>query len=333
MPTSRVIAITTLALSVATPTGAVARQLLRDTGLDVRVDRGVQCGSPIDLTVEAEDPGLFEADSDRLQRVVDAARAMLAFECPDMQALNVQGYLRGLSDPVYRASAREADDWRLQVRSSIQAGAGAAGTREQPQRPNLIGGAGNAGGYSVAGLALGMSVDEAMSAVRRNFAEAPRYDAREGVLTMQAQGCPEDFDWARMPKVPRAGGKCLQAWFTDERAAELYRLKLIQVTATENTDQLEATLVSRYGRPAIRVTGWDPDAPDELSRNGLLLGWGETVAAAAGTRRASGEVAPRRLEAVIEPVRDVAVTTITLYDPSLRVRPDYRSPRAPDLRL
>jgi hypothetical protein len=297
----------TLAVAFAGPTAA-DRLLMEAPGLTASLDQPLQCDQPASVTVEAAQPDLFGTQSSELQRLVDALHAMLAFECPGLPEIRVHGMLKGSGEPVYRGTAAVQGNWTLQAERTAQS--------EVPLAPGAAGGApegspaAGSAPYTVAGLSPGMTVEEAGAAVADTFGVRPEYDAQNGLMTLYADGCPQGFPWNERQLVPRAGWKCLRAWFTDQRVPKLYFLELTQVVGGRRTDAVEHALTERYGEPAQGSHGAPP------RQDGLHLSWGNTI----DTGIALPPGAPRPshvLEAVVERVDDVIVTTVTLYGPGL----------------
>lgn len=293
-------------------TEAGARVLLEDDGLAVRMADGSRCARSVDMTVVAEQPALFERGSDRLQRVVDAAHAVLAFECPELREIRVRGELRGLSGAMFQGTAVAARDWRIEAERTIGAEQAAAAGSGAPV-PVEGSSAEATGAFSVAGLKLGMTANDARQAIREFFGVEPDYDIRAGIMTMRAGGCPQGFDPGAMRPRPEAGWKCLQALFTDQRVATLYRMQLVQAVEAGRMEPVVDTLTQRYGRPSSRVSGTGDGAPSGLSRDGVALAW---------RREGAGATVGQTLRATVEPVGDTVVVTVTLAESAQQELPE-----------
>jgi hypothetical protein len=89
-------------------------------GLTASLDQPLQRDKPASVTVEAAQPDLFNSQSPELQRLVDALRAMLAFECPGLPEIQVRGVLKGLREPVYRGTAAPQGNWALQAERTVR---------------------------------------------------------------------------------------------------------------------------------------------------------------------------------------------------------------------
>lgn len=310
------------AAAAAQPAGE--RLLFDNPDYDVLVAEDYYCEQPVRLTVRSKIPELFQADSPELQRIVDGARAVLSFECPTVRGVEIEGVLAGLGEPVYFGVAGPDSGWALTTKQSIQSEEYGAYQPPADSGPESSG-----GGFSVASLAAGMTVDEARAATADAFGVEPAYDARTGVLSMQAGGCPADYDWDAMSPAPEPGWKCLQAWFTDQRQGRLYLMDLVQVIRPADPGTVERQLVERFGEPAARGSrerggGWGDEAQTIRT-----IGWGQVVEAGGGE-----QPDVHNLQAQILPVEGATVVTVTLYEPGLRPRQAAEpAPDAPDLTL
>ncbi len=174
--------------------GAVAaeeRLLFDNPDYEVTVAGDYACGEPVPITVYSDRPQLFEAGSVELQRIADAAQAVLAFECPRVDVLEMEGRLAGLGAPVYAGVAEAQSGWELAARQSIQSEQyeGAYEDYQAPLGDDAGYGAGGTEGFTVANLSAGMTVEEARAAVADTFGEEPDYDAGHGILSMRTGGC------------------------------------------------------------------------------------------------------------------------------------------------
>lgn len=309
---------------------ANGRLLFDNPDFDVTMVKDYYCDEPVTVTVHSDSPEMFRADSAALQRIVDATQAVLAFECPAFDVIQVEGRLTGLDEPVFAGMAERGSNWQLATTRSIQSKEYTdddALTGEEEYGP-----ADGESGYTVANLSAGMSVDEAQAAVADAFGVEPEFDIQQGILSMQAGGCPADYDWSALSPTPERGWKCLSAWFTDQRLARLYLLDLIQVVGAEDPEAVAQHLIDHFGEPVYRDTrdqkgGWW--GKDDAMH---MLAWGELVE----TRETgSGEQEDvYTLQARILPVEDVTVVTVTMYEPD--VQPGWASDsdsNAPDLTL
>lgn len=303
-----------LMLAMQSATAADDRLLFDNPGYTVTMPDNYYCDETVPLTVHSDRPGLFESGSTELQRIVDAAQAVLAFECPQFHAIQVEGRLSGIGEPVYTGLSERRSNWELTASQSIQSEQYDGSSSPMDDEGY---GAGDAiHGFSVANLSSGMPVEEARSAVTETFGIEPEFDIDSGILTMLAGGCPADYDWAALSPEPERGWKCLNAWFTDQRLARLYLLDLVQVIDAADPDAVEQQLMERFGEPVHRDTRDQEGGWWGTNEEIRMLAWGEVVE----TRdTGGGEMTDvYALQAKILPMDDVTVVTVTLYEPGLR---------------
>lgn len=304
--------------------GAAGDRVLFDNDdFDVTAPAGIDCSGSVALLVRSSSPELFEAGSAELQRLVDASQAVLGFECPGVPALEVEGRLTGLDEPVYTGRAERASNWQLVARRSIQS--------EQYQeyaaaRDEAYGSAAGVGGheFAVANLSVGMTVDEARSSVQETFGVEAAYDVDEGVLTMRSGGCPADYDWAALSPRPEPHWKCLQARFTDQRVARMYLVDLVQVIEHDDPEAVQRHLIERFGQPVYQGEVERDRSWWQRKSAVHVMGWGDVIES-----NGAGEGNPKTdvytLQAKVLPLDDVVIVTVTLYQPGLR---PGRSPAA-----
>lgn len=288
---------------------------------------GTYCGQPARVTVESDDPELFERQA-MLQSIVDGVQAVLVYECPDIATVEVNGRLRGITEPIYRGVAHRHSNWNLDTKKSFQSREYEEGSRNgdswDEDEPTVGDGetspAMPASEFNVANLQTGMTVDNAGATVEDTFGVQPSYDRREGLLSMRTGGCPQDYDWSTLSPVPQAGWKCLRGWFTDQREERLYLLELIQVVEGDQVHSIESLLAQQYGEPVHQRTQekkperWQ-DAPE--SRTSHVMAWGDVVQA--DTASAGEDQSSRyTLQAHITPIEDVTVLAVTLYQPDMQ---------------
>lgn len=307
------------------------RLLFDNPDFEVTARSGFFCNEPVPITVRSTIPRLFEAQSARLQGIVDATRAVLGFECPVLQGIRVQGRLTGLDEPVYSGMADPDSDWMLVTRQSIESEAYDNYNAPSDSRDTAdMGRTGDS--FTVAGLSAGMSVDEARAAVAEAFGTEADFDIEAGALTMRDGGCPGEYDWASLSPPPQPGWKCLDAWFTDQRMARLYLLDLIQVIEASEPDRIMQQLIERFGEPVSRATqeqegGWWDSGP-VVER----LAWGEVVETRDPGDAQGSDI--HALQAKIVPLEDATVVAVTLYRPALRPGDgSRRASQVPDLTL
>lgn len=304
----RLAIVAALAGTLALPASALAapgRVLLEGNGVRVTLAQPFRCGTRAELAVSASDPTLFAADSPRLQATVDAARAMLGFECRDIRGISVTGHLAGQEGQgrrAYYGTAGPEVGWQLHAEQSIQLSGGESG----PAAPAPV-----TAGYRIADLSTGMDVRQALDATRRSFRGEPVYDRHDHVLRAAEGDCGAGFDWGRNPDAGRAGWRCLVAHFTRGRPGRLYQLRFVQVVDRNQAQAVGDTLVQRFGRPAFRHTkhaagGWYNQGDGDVT----TMGWGEPI----------GAENHRPLQARIEVRTNRTVLVLTLLDPALDPR-------------
>ena len=296
-----------LSLGLAAPVWA-DRLLLESSAGSVILLGAHACAEPVNLAVAASDPAVFEGDSPALQSLVDAARAMLAYECPDLREIEVQGRLSGLSTNVYRGVASRDSQWRLDSLESIRAEAAEQATYEADPEPAP------APGFRVVGLGLGMSQAVAAAAIREGFRGEPGYDEAKHRLTFYDGGCPEGYDASLGGPEARAGWVCLKADFADAGMGGLQALDLVQVIGGTDTASIADALGEKFGPPTDRWT--------ETEREGGLFGdsrevehltWGEALAPAADAAHPT-----RELHAQVHAAKDGVVVRVLLRAPGVQ---------------
>lgn len=304
-------------LSMATGTALAAqRALLQSPGMRVMLEDAFECGEPVHVLVEADRPELFEPEATELQRTMDAVRAMLRFECDGIPEIQIRGQLKGLEQSVYEAVVSASTDWLISVRQTIRTGDPDVllePAEQDPEPPKET----VSPGLSVANLRTGMSVEEASAAVSGGFGVAPQHDPQTGLLTMYAQGCPEDFDWEALAPDPLPGWKCLRAWFTDERDSRLYRLELLQVVKAGGLSKVEQTLVKRFGDPEDSWSDTQDRGWFKGDREIQRMAWGEVVESVSAENAEDVQRPVYELQAALVVVGDAVATTMELYQPSL----------------
>ncbi len=280
---------------------ADARLLLEDRGAEVRLERPLVCGQPAEVRVTAERPELFDAGNPRLQGLLDAARAMLGYECRELDEIRVTGSLRGDTGARFAAVAGEATGWRVQPERGSAAWSPPAAPTPAAPPPVASAPAPAGSAFTVRGLGTGMTPDAAMREARTGFDAAPSYDRARRELAVERDGC------ALEPgSRPRAGQVCLKAAFTEGRDPRSYRVRYAQVVDRDQAEAIAAQLRDRFGAPAVdeerRGTAWLQGGAPERH-----LAWGAATAGEDGRPR-------RELEADIRVESGVTVLTLDLLD-------------------
>lgn len=284
-----------------------ARLLMEDTGVQISTPDDQRCGTPVALEVSSDSPDLLIAGSPRLQGLLDASRAMLAFECRAIPEIRVTGRLRGMSQVSYEGSASAATRWRLEPTRALRAPAGGSSM----STPTAAAPSG-AARWSIRDLSTGMSVNAAMASANRSFDVAPAYDARKRELAVISGGC-EMGEGSR----PKAGLVCMRAWFTDGTDPRSYRLSYGQTVDQDQAAVTADQLRQRFGAPVIDE---QRGSADWLRGGGpeRHLAWGRELVTADGERR-------HEMEARIRVQGTVTVLELDLVDPALATQaPRYQ---------
>lgn len=239
------------ALATASATAQGDRLLVSNDDAAATIDESFVCDRVAPVSIESSSFELFEADSLRMQSLVDSVQAILRYECGDLEELGVTGYLKGLAQPVYEARARAVDGWHVDAIRTLKPGAAAA----PPPAADAV----RVREIAVAGNRLDMTVDEVGANIREIFGAEPAYDDASGLMTLELGGCPPDyFDGGSAHGNPESGWTCVEALFSDRRVPTLYRFAYTQVvegTLGESVD----VLVDHFG---------EPDSDRETAGNG-----------------------------------------------------------------
>ncbi len=279
-----------LAASSATAHGA--RLLVSNDDAAATIDESFVCDRVAPVSIESSSFELFEADSLRMQSLVDSVQAVLRYECGDLEELDVTGYLKGLPQPVFEARARAVDGWHVDAERTLKPGAATA--------PSPAADAVRVREIAVAGNRLDMTVDEVGDNIREIFGAEPRYDDLSGVMTLELGGCPPDyFEAGRRHGNPESGWTCVEALFSDRRVPTLYRFAYTQVVEGSLGESVDV-LVDHFG---------EPDSDRETAGNGAReLVWLVESADAGVT-----EV----LRANVDSAGDNVIVNIVLEDPAV----------------
>jgi len=292
------------AAAAAAPAPAVARLLLEDQGAEVSLERALVCGQPASVRVTADQPALLSAGNPRLQGLVDAARAVLGYECREIAEMRVSGVLRGDSREYFSGVAGAATGWRLQAQRDYAAWTPPTAPAAAVPAPGAPAAAVPAeSGFSVRGLRTGMTPDTALREARTGFDATPRYDPARRELVVEREGCALETG-----AQPRAGQVCLKAAFTGGNDPRSYHLRFAQVVDKDRAEAIAAQLRERFGAPAAdeerRGSAWLQGGAPERH-----LAWGAQATGVDGQPR-------RELEADIRVERGVTVLTLDLFAPT-----------------
>ena len=283
-----------LALAFAAP-AAAERLLVRHDRVSIHEARATPCGQPVKLTARAASAAVYAGNDPALASAVDAARAMLLFECRSLGDLEIAGHVGNGTEAVYRATAPADQGWPLvaatapQPQAAAAAPAGTPAATDADPRPASV--------FEVAGLRTGMTLDQAREAARRALGTSGSYDAARRTLQAAEGGC----GFGVPGEVPKAGWRCLQAVFSAGDRPVLTRLTLTQAVDQDQRAQAADGLVGRYGPPAVSrdldrqllVAGGSRAIPLRL------LAWGRPVGGGGIERAPEWPGEARALEAEI----------------------------------
>ncbi|GJL81626.1 MAG: hypothetical protein DHS20C01_12600 [marine bacterium B5-7] len=269
------------------------RTLIRNDDITVYVDESLDCDQSGKVTIESSGFEIFEADSIQMQTLIDATQAMLRYECPQIEQINISGFLKGLPDSVFAGFADGSDLFKVTSKRSITSKEVKAETTsvsansDQPIANDID------REIDVVSIKLDMTVNEVSEIMDERFGSKPSYDRRTGVLTFDSSGCLDGDD--RDTEL-----KCINAWFTDKRVATLYRLNYKQVVDAE-LDDIRGALIDKFGRP---------DADEKIRKaNGREMIWRSQSVSA------DGRVIHEELNARLIARGDIVVVDLELNDP------------------
>ena len=297
------------------------RILIDDPQQTVTVADNFSCYRPVDITVDAVTPDLYETNQAQLQKLGDSVRAMLSYECPDLSSIMLTGLIRGLDEIVYQGELTKTNNWLIQSFALNETVSGLENTlpdftaskkvtkRYQDELKQ--------GQLDVTGLHLGMSIDDVTDSVIQTFGIKPHYDAAKGLMTMQNGQCPADLNTATSIENPDADLKCLKAWFSDNRVERLQRLNLYQLVKAD-ISQVNDLLLGKYGNPTQTQTA-DDTTQTQMVWRAINLDSGESVI--------------QEVDAVISKVDHAHVaTSVSLYN-TQAIEPDNEQLADIDLKL
>lgn len=249
-----------LAATLAAGAAGAAERLVAQTPDMVAVTQGAEhCGDPVAVTIRVADPAFF-ADRVRLQRTVDAVRAILTFECARIPALDLRGEVAGSPEPVFVGLAGDGTGWLVEPASSN----GAVATP--------------AGRFPVAQVDVGMAPTEAVEALASEFGARPTFDAAAGrIEASEGPAGPMDEPF------PPLGARRLVGVFTDGEAPRLAEISLRQTVDGDQQAAIVEALTTRYGTPADR---FDEGGATRLS-------WGRTLSADPSRRELEARIEAR----------------------------------------
>ena len=297
-----------------TSTVARAEERLLVLGADslVVVDREVSCGQPVPVTVRVSDRGLFTRDNARLQQLIDGTRAILAFECARMPALEITGELNAEDGTIFEGRAGDETGWL--VRSSNWQ---AVNTEPEPN---------NAGsdGRQVAGLSLGMPRDQVRSRIASEFGNSPVWEDGADRLLAGDRECLEALGSSAQTGL---GQRCLIADFDGTGQKRLIQVTLHQAVDGDQRRNIRESLLDRYGQPAARQSG-DIRGSDARLEEFVRMSWGDPLPGFPQPAGWPADLSDDRyaLDAYIASASDRTELTIWMADPaSTPGEPEYKA--------
>lgn len=96
---------------IASPAGAVERQIAYHQGITASIDSGFGCARQTSITVHAPDDNAYTGDRIALQRLLVIVRAGLGAECPTLSEIDIAGLAAG--KPAFYATITAANGWVL----------------------------------------------------------------------------------------------------------------------------------------------------------------------------------------------------------------------------
>lgn len=256
----------TLLFSV--PLAWADRVLIDDIDQHVNLNGELDCYGTADITIDTVRPELFEPGSDQLQRLADAVRAILNYECPELSAINLHGILRGLQEPVYSGQLLRQDNWIVKTLPQPAPGPQAILSEAEPELrfelPDTLELRRTDASLPLVHIHLGMEVDQVSRIITDQLKATPSYDQRLGLMSLNLRGCPPEFDIEIHRADVQADWKCLRAKFSDRRIARLEQLEFTQV-ARGDIESVYQALLDQYGTPY--------NSPAELLLDSAELTW------------------------------------------------------------
>ncbi len=307
--------LTMLAGALATASVAAhaeERLLILDSDVLVVVDWEVPCGQRVPLTVRTSDRGLFSQDNPRLQNIIDGSRAILAFECARMPALEVTGELNATKETIFQGHAGDETGWLIHS-SQWQA---ATPVRE-PETAGLP-------EWRVAGLTMGMTHDEVRSMLASEFKGAEPTDNGSNRLVAGDREC---LNALASTTQTRPGQRCLIADFDRAEQHRLVHVILHQAVDGDQRQDIRESLLERYGQPVAESSG-KVQASGSPFREFVRLSWGDALRKSTRPAGWPAEFDNNRyaLAAYIASNRNKTILTVWMADPSMTAdAPEYRA--------
>jgi len=253
-------------LSVITSHGALAaRQLFKHPHHPVTWTTE-RCDQESEITISTQRPWDLEGDSRILKGLVRSAGLAIAFECPALERLNYRVRDLETDESLYSGSATRDSGWQPSSWSSTTS----------PQDPNQ-----SSSVFRVAGVELGMTIDEARSIMREQFGDEPSYRSRARMLVSRNGRCRFDADNDR--HLMSDDNRCMRVWMSNHTRPQVERVKLVHDLPQRLGVDIDEALRQRFGRPVevkpVYARGYE----------GRRMVWGRQLATQQGQYRAPEE--------------------------------------------
>lgn len=249
----KTIILSLMALAFSGTHASAGRILIHDSHQTVTLNQTLDCFNAAQVTIDTRNPEIYQQGTTQLQVIGDTVRAMLSYECPGLDEIELSGLIRGLDETVYHGRLSARDNWLVRPLASeadqlVALPPTSRGVASYSAAPRNAGASSKSDTLSLTGLELGMSIAAAIEAVETAFEISPQYEPENGMMTLQTGGCPADFDSNTVAYHAQSEWKCLKAWFSDKRIPALERVELIQVVKS-NAGTIKEQLTEKYGVP------------------------------------------------------------------------------------
>jgi len=289
--------------AVAPATAMAERVILSDP--DYKVLRKTDsCSTTVPLLVYTNRPQLFAENSEALNSLIVASRAIVAFECPDVRGLRLKAFNTDTGAKLFEGGATEDTRWQVVARYRADSVDNQASIQDRAD-------------FSVARLKVGMSLDSVVKTLRDEYGQqGVKYQDYSRTILAGSADCPLITGRTSRDGFP-VGARCIRASFTSTGQPTLDRLTLAQaVPGNQVTDGIKA-LQERYGRPS-HDNRMEPNQRERLAGYGekIRFGWGGSVQRPVdqGRRRET-----HQLEADLSTNDTATMLIIRLFAPSKEV--------------
>jgi len=293
----------TLIAAIAPATAMAERVILNDP--DYKVLRKTDsCATTVPLLVYTNRPQLFAENSEALNSLIVASRAIVAFECPDVRGLRLTAFNTDTGAKLFEGGATEDTRWRVTARYRADSVDSQASVQ-------------NRADFSVARLKVGMSLDSVVKVLREEYGQqGVQYQDYSRTILAGSADCPLITGRSSRDGFP-VGARCIRASFTSTGQPTLDRLTLVQaVPGNQINDGIKA-LQERYGRPG-HDNRIEPNQRERLAGYGekIRFGWGGEVKRKMERGR---QRETHQLEADLSANEKATMLVIRLFSPSKEV--------------